>query len=67
MQILLQKHFHPVVYLSRMLLPTIAYTLVKSSRIYTGQYTFPIMLLNDDNTLGEHKGREKNVVYGRLF
>ena len=30
-------------------------TLVKSSRIYTGQYTFPILLLNDDNMLGEHK------------
>ena len=43
------------------------YTLVKSSRIYTGQYTFPILLLNDDNMLGEHKGREKNIVYGRLF
>ena len=42
-------------------------TLVKSSRIYTGQYTFPILLLNDDNMLGEHKGREKNIVYGRLF
>ena len=41
-------------------------TLVKSSRIYTGQYTFPILLAND-NMLGEHKGREKNVVYGRLF
>ena len=35
------------------------YTLVKSSRIYKGQY--------DDNMLGEHKGREKNIVYGRLF
>ena len=33
--------------------------LVKSSRIYTGQYTFPILFLNDDNMLGEHKGREK--------
>ena len=43
------------------------YTLVKSSRIYKGQYTFPILLLNDDNMLGEHKGREKNIVYGRLF
>ena len=43
------------------------YTLVKSSRIYTGQYTLPILLLNDDNMLGEHKGREKNIVYGRLF
>ena len=42
-------------------------TLVKSSRIYIVQYTFPILLLNDDNMLGEHKGREKNVVYGRLF
>ena len=42
-------------------------TLVKSSRIYTGQYTFPILLLNDDNMLGEHKLREKNIVYGRLF
>ena len=30
-------------------------TLVKSSRIYSGQYTFPILLLNDDNMLGEHK------------
>ena len=46
---------------------TCMYTLVKSSRIYTGQYTFPILLLNDDNMLGEHKGREKNIVYGRLF
>ena len=36
------------------------FTLVKKSRIYTGQYTFPILLLNDDNMLGEHKGREKN-------
>ena len=43
------------------------FTLVKSSRIYTGQYTFQIWLLNDDNMLGEHKGREKNIVYGRLF
>ena len=43
------------------------FTLVKSSRIYTGQYTFPILLLNDDNMLGEHKGREKDIVYGRLF
>ena len=43
------------------------FTLVKNSRIYTVQYTFPILLLNDDNMLGEHKGREKNVVYGRLF
>ena len=42
-------------------------TLVKCSRIYTGQYTFPILLSNDDNMLGEHKGREKNIVYGRLF
>ena len=39
----------------------------KSSKIYTGQYTLPILLLNDDNMLGEHKGREKNIVYGRLF
>ena len=30
-------------------------TRVKSSRIYTGQYTFPIVLLNGDNMLGEHK------------
>ena len=44
-----------------------ANTLVKSSRIYTGQYTLPIWLLNNDNMLGEHKGREKNIVYGRLF
>ena len=43
------------------------YTLVKSSRIYKGQYAFPILLLNDYNILGEHKGREKNIVYGRLF
>ena len=42
-------------------------TLVKSSRIYTGQYTFPILLLNDDNMLEEHKGREKKIVYERLF
>ena len=42
-------------------------TLVKSSRIYTGQYTFPIWLLNDDNMLGEHKGGEKSIAYGRLF
>ena len=33
------------------------FTLVKSSRIYTGQYTFPILLLNDDNVLGEHNWR----------
>ena len=42
-------------------------TLVKSSRIYSGQYTFPVLLLNDDNMLGEHKIREKNIVHGRLF
>ena len=42
-------------------------TLVKTSIICTGQYTFQILLLNDDNMLGEHKGREKNIVYGRLF
>ena len=48
-------------------LPTTLHTLVKSSRIYTGQYTFPMLLLNDDNMLGEHKLREKNIVYGRLF
>ena len=42
-------------------------TLVKTSKICTGQYTFQILLLNDDNMLGEHKGREKNIVYGRLF
>ena len=36
-------------------------TPAKSSRIYTGQYTFQILLLNDDNMLGEHKEREKNV------
>ena len=29
-------------------------TLVKNSRIYTGQYAFPILLLNDDNVLGQH-------------
>ena len=46
---------------------TLYHTLFKSSRIYTGQYTFPILLLNDDNMLGEHKGGEKNIVYGRLF
>ena len=45
----------------------ISSTLVKNKRIYTGQYTFPILLLNDDNMLEEHKGREKNVVYRRLF
>ena len=33
----------------------------------TGQYKFPILVLNDDNMLGEHKRREKNFVYGRLF
>ena len=44
-----------------------ANTLVKSSRIYTGQYTFPILLLNVDNMLGEHKGREFFFVYRRLF
>ena len=42
-------------------------TLVESSRIYTGQYTFPILLLNDDKMLGEHTGKEKNVVYGTLL
>ena len=41
-------------------------TLVESSRIYTGQYTFQILLLNDDKH-DEHKGSEKNVVYVRLF
>ena len=55
----LQNLFDPIV--------SVLFTLVKSSRIYTGQYTFPILLLNDDNMLGEHKGREKNIVYGRLF
>ena len=37
-------------------------TLSKSRRIYsiyTGQNTFPILLLNDDKMLGEHKGRKK--------
>ena len=29
-------------------------TLVKSSRIHSGQYTFPVLLLNDDNLLEEH-------------
>ena len=43
------------------------HTLVKTSMICTGQYTFQILLLNDDNMLGEHKGREKNIVYGSLF
>ena len=42
-------------------------TLVKTSRICTWQYLFQILLLNDNNVLGEHKGREKNIVYGRLF
>ena len=46
---------------------SLSFTLVKSSRIYTGKYTFQILLLNDDNMLGEHKGSEKNVVNGRLF
>ena len=43
------------------------HTLVKSSRIYTWQYTFPILLLNDDNMIGEHKWSKKVIVYGRLF
>ena len=55
----LQNLFDPIV--------SVLFTLVKSSIIYTGQYTFPILLLNDDNMLGEHKGRQKNIVYGRLF
>ena len=42
-------------------------TLVKGSKIYIGRYTFPILLLNDYNMLGEHIGRGKNIVYGRLF
>jgi hypothetical protein len=42
----------------------LAFTLGKSLKIYTGQYTFPILLLYDD---GEHKEREKNIIYGRLF
>ena len=42
-------------------------TLVKTSIICTGQYTFQILLLNDDNMLGEHKGRERNIVYGGHF
>ena len=46
---------------------TVLVTLVETSRIYTGQYTLPILLLNDDKMLGENKGREKNIVYGRLF
>ena len=55
------KLVHPVV------LDPVHGTLDKSRRIYQGQITFPILLLNDDNMLGEHKGREKNIVYGRLF
>ena len=43
------------------------FTLVKSSRIYTGQYTFPILFLSDGNILGENKGRDKNIFYGSLF
>ena len=41
---------------SRYILCTTLYqsTLVKTSRICTGQYTFQILLLNDDNMLGEH-------------
>ena len=39
-----------------------SYTLVKSLLIYTGQYTLPILLLNDDKMLGEHKGREKKIL-----
>ena len=37
-------------------------TLVKGSKICTGQYTFPILLLNDYNMLGEHIGWGKNIV-----
>ena len=40
---------------SKSVLHPLSRTLVKSSRIYTGQYTFPILLLNDDNMLAEHK------------
>ena len=41
-------------------------TLVKGSKIYIGQYTFPILLLNDYTMLGEQRTyREgKNIVYG---
>ena len=42
-------------------------TLVKTSRICTGQYTFQILLLNDDNMLGEHKGREKKYCLQKAF
>ena len=42
-------------------------TLGKSRRIYTGQNTFPILLLNYDKMLREHKGRKKNIVYRSLF
>ena len=42
-------------------------TLGKSRRIYTGQNTFPILLLNDDNMLGEHKGREKKYCVWKAF
>merc|ERR1712051_702845 len=42
-------------------------TLVKSSGIYTGQYTFPILLLNDGNVLGEHKGRQKEILSTEVF
>ena len=42
-------------------------TLVESSRIYTGQYTFQILLFNDDNILGEYKGREKKCCLRRAF
>ena len=34
-------------------------TLSKSRRVYTGQNTFPILVLKD--VIGEHKGREKKM------
>ena len=40
------------IYLQKFLRPI---TLVKSSRIYTGQYTFLILLLNDDNMFREQE------------
>ena len=33
----------------------------------TGQYKFPILVLNDDNMLGEYKGREKKYCLRKAF
>ena len=46
------SQFNPVWIFPPFLNEDSKHTHVKSSRIYTGQCTFPILLLNDDNMLG---------------